>query len=133
MFRRDLDTPDQTRTKNGDDSDLANSAAYQGLLEGILEYQQAGVLNLNDPQVMAMSAWSIAHGLFSQPHRNPGRESHMGRTLGRCRHSHAWPRHHAAMSPWPAANSGWVLEFTDGLAANSNVKFLDTIASLAVF
>jgi hypothetical protein len=54
MFRRDLVMPDQTRAKNGDDSDLANSAAYQGLLEGILEYQQAGVLNLNDPQVMAM-------------------------------------------------------------------------------
>jgi hypothetical protein len=67
MFRRDLGTPDQTRAKNGDDSDLANSAAYQVLLEGILEYQQAGVLNLNDPQVMAMSAWSIAHGLSSGP------------------------------------------------------------------
>jgi AcrR family transcriptional regulator len=62
MFRHDLDTPDSTQ-QHCDEPDLTNTAAFQILLEGILECQRAGVLAANDPKVMAMSAWSIAHGL----------------------------------------------------------------------
>jgi AcrR family transcriptional regulator len=63
MFRRDLGTPDSTRAENCDEPDLTNSAAYQILFESIIECQRAGVLAANDPKVMAMSAWGIAHGL----------------------------------------------------------------------
>jgi AcrR family transcriptional regulator len=75
MFRRDLgissrpdsSRPDASRPDASQSEHLqrASSAAYQVLLDAILECQQAGLLAENDPQVMAMSAWSTTHGLAS--------------------------------------------------------------------
>ena len=74
MFRRDLgirsrpaSQPDASRPDASQSEHLqrASSAAFQVLLDAILECQQAGLLAENDPQVMAMSAWSTTHGLAS--------------------------------------------------------------------
>jgi AcrR family transcriptional regulator len=78
MFRRDLgisSRPDASRPASQPDINQpasqsehlqrASSAAFQVLLDAILECQQAGLLAENDPQVMAMSAWSTTHGLAS--------------------------------------------------------------------
>ena len=64
MFRRGFGTPDSTQTVHCGEPDLTTTT-YDILLESILECQRAGVLAANDPNVMAMSAWSIAHGLAS--------------------------------------------------------------------
>jgi AcrR family transcriptional regulator len=63
MFRRDLGTLDSSQPERCGEPDLTNTMNYRILLESILECQRAGVLAANDPKVMAMSAWSIAHGL----------------------------------------------------------------------
>jgi AcrR family transcriptional regulator len=75
MFRRDLgissrpdaSQPNASRPDASQSEHLqrASSAAFQVLLDAILECQQAGLLAENDPQVMAMSAWSTTHGLAS--------------------------------------------------------------------
>lgn len=65
MFRRNLGISSQPNASQSDQLQQVSSAAYQVLLDAILECQQAGLLTANDPQVMAMSAWSIVHGLSS--------------------------------------------------------------------
>lgn len=65
MFRRDLGISNQPDASKSEQLKRVSSAAYQVLLDAILECQQAGLLAANDSQVMAMSAWSIVHGLAS--------------------------------------------------------------------